>query len=84
MKPPSIRDQVDCFGCASDEDYFCLIFRVDELGDGFPRVFMQVCSFLRQRVNCPVNVGVVVLVKVTYGINYLSGFLRGCSVVKVD
>jgi hypothetical protein len=45
---------------------------------------MQFSGFLRQRVNCPVNVGVVVLVKVPYGVDYLSGFLRGCSVVKVD
>ena len=30
------------------------------------------------------DVGIVILVKVAYGINYLSGFLRGCSIIKVD
>jgi hypothetical protein len=84
VKPPSIRDQVHCFGCASDEDYFFRVFRVNKICNGFPSVFMQVCGFLRQRVDCPVNISVVVLVKVTYGINYLPRLLGGCSVVKVD
>jgi len=35
-------------------------------------------------VDCPVNVGVVVLIKVRDGFDYLPGFLRGCRVVKVD
>jgi len=35
-------------------------------------------------MNGPVNVGVVVFIKVFYGFDYLSGFLRSCSVVKVD
>jgi hypothetical protein len=84
VKAPSVRDEVDSFGCASNENYFRLVFCVDEVGDGFSRVFMQFCGFLRQRVNCPVDVGVVVFVKVSYGVDYLSGFLCGCGVVKVD
>jgi hypothetical protein len=35
-------------------------------------------------VNCPVNVGVVIFIKVPYGVDYLPRFLRGCSVIKVD
>jgi hypothetical protein len=35
-------------------------------------------------VHCTVDVGVVVLVKAAYGVNYLFRFLRGCSVVKID
>jgi hypothetical protein len=84
VKAPSVRDEVDCFGCASNENYFRLVFCVDELGNCFPRAFMQFGDFLRQRVDCSVDVGVVVLVKVCYGVDYLSGFLGGCGVVKVD
>jgi hypothetical protein len=54
------------------------------VGDGFPRVFMQFGGFLRQRVDCSVDVGVVIFVKVLYGVDYLAGFLCGCGVVKVD
>jgi len=35
-------------------------------------------------VNCPVDVGVVVFIKVFNGFDYLFGFLRGCCVVKVN
>jgi hypothetical protein len=35
-------------------------------------------------VNCSVDVGVVIFIKVPYGVDYLLRFLRGCSVVKVD
>jgi hypothetical protein len=35
-------------------------------------------------VNATVDVGVVVFVKVTYGVNYLFGLLRGCSIIKID
>jgi hypothetical protein len=35
-------------------------------------------------MNCPVNVGIVVLVKVLYDVDYLSGFLCGRGIVKVD
>ena len=84
MKPPGVRDYVDCFCCASDENYFRLVFCIYEVGDSFPSVFMQFGGFLRQRVDCSVDVGVVVLVKVSYGVDYLAGFLCGCGVVKVD
>ena len=45
---------------------------------------MHFCGFLRKRVNSAVDVGVVVFVKVTYGIDYLFRLLCGCSVVKID
>jgi hypothetical protein len=35
-------------------------------------------------VNPAVDIGVVVFVKVTYGIDYLFRLLRGCSVIKID
>lgn len=35
-------------------------------------------------MNCPVDIGVVIFIKVPYGVDYLFRFLRGCSVVKVD
>jgi hypothetical protein len=35
-------------------------------------------------VNATVDVGVVVFVKFTHGVNYLFGLLRGCSVIKID
>jgi hypothetical protein len=35
-------------------------------------------------VNRAVDVGVVVLIKILDGFNYLSGFLRGCGIIKVD
>jgi hypothetical protein len=35
-------------------------------------------------MNCPMNVGVVVFIKVFYGVDYLARFLRSRSVVKVD
>jgi hypothetical protein len=35
-------------------------------------------------VNAAVDVGVVVFVKVAYGVDYLFRLLRGCSVVKID
>ena len=35
-------------------------------------------------MDCPVNVGVVVLVEVFFGFDYLFWFLCGCGVVKVD
>jgi hypothetical protein len=35
-------------------------------------------------VNCSVDVGVVIFIKVPYGFYYLFGFLRGCSIIKID
>jgi hypothetical protein len=35
-------------------------------------------------MNRAVDVTVVVLIEVCYGFDYLSGFLRGRSVVKID
>jgi hypothetical protein len=35
-------------------------------------------------VNPAVDIGVVVFVKVTYGIDYLFRLLRGCSVIKIN
>ena len=45
---------------------------------------MQFCRFLRERVNCSVDVSVMVFIKVFYGIDNLLGFLRRCSIVEVD
>jgi len=35
-------------------------------------------------VNCSVDVGVVIFIKVLYGFDYLSRFLRSCSIVEID
>jgi hypothetical protein len=35
-------------------------------------------------VNPAVDIGVVVFIKVKYGIDYLFRLLRGCSIVKID
>ena len=35
-------------------------------------------------MNCPVDVGVMIFIKVPYGVDYLFRFLRGCSIIKID
>ena len=45
---------------------------------------MEFCGFLRERVDCPVDVCVVVFVKIGYGFDNLLRFLRCGSVVEVD
>jgi len=35
-------------------------------------------------VNCSVDVGVVIFIKVPYGVDYLLRLLRGCCIVEID
>ena len=60
------------------------ILGVDEFGDSFPGLLVEVGCFQREGVDGSVDVAVVVFVEVCYGVDDLAGFLGGCGVVKVN
>ncbi len=77
------RDQVDGLGRTLGE-YDLLRLGADEPGDLRPRLLVDRSGFLTQQVGAAVGRGVVPLVVLPLGVQYLNRVLRGRAGVQVD
>ena len=81
---PRVRHEVERFGGVARPDYFLRALRADEARDFGARPFVAVGRLLAERVDAPVDVGVVAFVVVHNRLNDLPRLLRGGGVVEID
>ncbi len=81
---PAAGDDVNALGGAAGENDFGGIGGVDELRDPRAGTFVAGGGAHGERVEAPVDVGVVALVVVDEGVDHGAGFLGSGAVVEID
>jgi hypothetical protein len=76
--------QVDCLGSSTCEYHFLAGAGIDEAAHFFTRTFKLISGTLAERMNTPVNVGVILLVILTDGIDDNLRMLARCCIVQID
>src|SRR6185437_9272195 len=79
----ALRHQVDAFGGAAYEDNLAAGGRIDEAPHGVARGLIAGGGAFAEAVDGAVDVGVIVLVEVGYGIEHRPRLLRGGGIVEV-
>ena len=77
-------DKIDALGRATGKDHFLDTTRVDKGAHLFAREFHQIGGLLREGVHAAVHIGLIMVVHLVYGLNYLTRCLGCCGIVKVD
>jgi len=81
---PGLSDEIDPFGRAAGEDDFVRTGGAEVLGDASPRAFIRLGRARTELVQAPMDVGVLVLVIISQGLENLSRLLGGRRVVEID
>src|SRR6202021_1079500 len=84
LAAPGLRDQIDAFGGAANEDDFVLVARVEEALDLGAGELVGLGGALAELVHAAVDGGAIDGVELDEGVYYGLGFLGGGGVVEVD
>ncbi len=80
---PGLRDQVDAFGSAANEDDLARVLRVDEALHFGPAVLIALGRALAQLVYAAMDVRVVGGIQVADSVDHLQGLLRAGGVIEI-
>ena len=80
----SMGDKIYCLRRASAEYYFCAFDGIQKRRNATSRPLVGEGCLLTEKVDAPMDVGIVFLVVALNGVDNGSRLLRCCSIVEVD
>src|SRR5437588_4286163 len=84
LSAPSLRNEIDAFGCAAGEYDLIRGRSADKIGHPLPGFFVMLGGACAQRMQSAMHIGVFVLVIISNNVEHSARLLGAGGVVEVD